>query len=163
MAWRHLVCLSLALMSGCASATGDTSRTRPTGAQPDALCDLARSWNTAKPSSAHQITPDVDEDGDGRHYHFNLSGRAGLRTLDANCGWGSYAECNFKAIKTDGGQYQFSDLSTFGLWESRGSLFLLYRIIDPKDAAAAAKRRLVKVGDPPAEVCNQIGDYSDLM
>ncbi|MXV11151.1 hypothetical protein DYQ93_08965 [Xanthomonas sp. LMG 8992] len=86
-----------------------------------------------------------------------------MRALDANCGWGSYAECSFTARRSDGGTYQFSDLSSFGLWETEDRLYLLYRIVSPKGEADARKRRIVKLGDPPKEVCNQIGDYSRLM
>jgi len=83
--------------------------------------------------------------------------------LDASCGWGSYAECEIKVLQADGTTYQFSELSTFGLWESRGSLYLLYRIVAPKDDTAAHKRRLVKVSNPPLEVCNELGDYSNIL
>jgi len=83
--------------------------------------------------------------------------------LDANCGWGSYAECQITVLQADGTTYRFPELSTFGLWESQGNLYLLYRIVAPKDTMAASKRRVVKVGNPPQEVCNEIGDYSTLM
>lgn len=164
MTRMHLACLSLALVAGDASATGHTPQAGPTTAPPDAPCVQARRWNAANPaSSARQVTPEVNEDGNGRHYHFNLSGRAGLRTLDANCGWGSYAECSFKATQADGRAYTFTDLSSFGLWEDHGTLYLLYRIISPTTDADAAKRRLLRLGDPPTEVCNQIGDYTGLL
>lgn len=123
----------------------------------------ASGWDKAGSAFATPIIQQVSEGGDGRVYHFDLSGRAGLRSLHASCGWGTYAECAFEAVTADGQQYRFSELSTFGLWESREALYPLYRIVDPKDEAAAAKRRLVKVGNPPAEICNQIGDYSGLM
>ena len=53
--------------------------------------------------------------------------------------------------------------ASFGLWEMNGRLYLLYRIVSPKDDAAAAKRRVVRVDNPPIRVCNEIGDYSDLI
>lgn len=166
MALRHLCCLALVLSSGCATAGPDDVRSR-TESNPnissDALCDQARTWDSGDAPPAKHIVPKVDEGSEGRTYHFDLSGRAGLRTLDASCGWGSYAECNFEIVQSDGAQYQFSELSTFSLWEFQGSPYLLYRIIDPKDKAAAARRRLVKVGNPPIVACNTIGDYSDVM
>ncbi len=110
-----------------------------------------------------QITPMVVESDAGRTYHFDLDGSAGLQTLDARCGWGSYAECAFTARRSNGGTYQFSDLSSFGLWRTTDGLYLLYRIVSPKAETDARKRRVVKLGNPPKEVCNQIGDYSNLM
>ncbi|KAB7768311.1 hypothetical protein CEK68_06195 [Xanthomonas sp. LMG 12461] len=105
----------------------------------------------------------VVESDAGRTYHFDLDGSAGLQTLNASCGWGSYAECAFTARRSDGKAYQFSGLSSFGLWKSMDGFYLLYRIVSPKGEADARKRRIVKLADPPKEVCNQIGDYSDLM
>ncbi|WP_295921529.1 hypothetical protein [uncultured Xanthomonas sp.] len=96
-------------------------------------------------------------------YHFDLRGTGGLQSLDASCGSGSYAECNFTAHRLDDTAYQFSELSTFGLWQVQGRLYLLYRIVSPKNDAVARKRRLVELAEPPVEICNQIGDYSDLM
>lgn len=168
MARRHFFSLVLILMSGCAAAVPvgvvPQTETAIPATSPDTLCDRARTWSPSDDAAdAQVIAPQVQESDNGRTYHFDLPGRAGLRTLDASCGWGSYAECSFVAVQADGHQYQFSDLSTFGLWEYHGALYLLYRIVDPKDAPAAAKRRLVKLDHPPSQVCNQIGDYSDLM
>ncbi|MBB5941900.1 hypothetical protein [Xanthomonas sp. 3307] len=63
----------------------------------------------------------------------------------------------------DGKAYRFSDLSTFGLWQKEGRLYLLYRIVSPKNDTAARQRRVMALADPPVELCNQIGDYSNLM
>ncbi|PPU66398.1 hypothetical protein XcodCFBP4690_02460 [Xanthomonas codiaei] len=86
-----------------------------------------------------------------------------MQRLDASCGWGSYAECSFEVTQSDGASYRFSEISSFGLWQTQQGLYLVYRIVAPKDKAAEAKRKVVKVGDPPVEICNQIGDYSDLI
>ncbi|WP_244672647.1 hypothetical protein [Xanthomonas sp. D-93] len=129
----------------------------------DLLCSQASDWTDGASVGVKQITPMVVESDAGRAYHFALDGGAGLQTLDASCGLGSYAECFFTARRSNGGTYQFSDLSSFGLWRTTDGLYLLYRIVSPKGEADAPKRRIVKLADPPEEVCNQIGDYSDLM
>jgi hypothetical protein len=152
--------LPLTLLAVCASASAAGHGAPPSQAS---LCEQARGWGEAATSSAHQIPALVNEDASGRSYRFDLAGRGGLRALDASCGFGSYAECTFRAVASDGAAYQFSDLSSFGLWEMNGHLYLLYRIVSPKDDAAAAKRRVVRVDNPPIRVCNEIGDYSDLM
>lgn len=129
----------------------------------DLLCSQASDWTDGASVDVKQMTPMVVESDAGRTYHFDLHGSAGLQTLDASCGWGSYAECVFTARRSDGGTYQFSDLSSFGLWRTTDGLYLVYRIVSPKAKTDARKRRVVKLGNPPKELCNQIGDYSDLM
>ncbi len=145
---------------GCANVS--TSEVVAAGSG-DAICKQAADWDGGGPSSAQQVTPTIRESQVGLTYHFDLRGTGGLRSLDASCGSGSYAECNFTAHRLDGKAYQFSELSTLGLWQVQGRLYLLYRIVSPKNDAAARKRRLVELVDPPVEICNQIGDYSDLM
>ncbi|WP_369977202.1 hypothetical protein [Xanthomonas bundabergensis] len=153
--------LTLTLTTGCASVSAGGEDAASAGVS---LCEQSRGWGSSTSSPASQVAPQVVEDSSGRSYHFDLDGRGGgIRSLDATCGWGSYAECDIKVLQADGTTYQFSELSTFGLWESRGSLYLLYRIVAPKDDAAASKRRVVKVSNPPQEVCNEIGDYSNIM
>lgn len=160
---KSRLCLGLTAMlsAGCASVSAG-GLAAP--ASKDALCQQASEWGGGKTTAtATQIAPTVTEGDEGRAYHFDLGGKGGLKALDASCGWGSYAECTFTAHQPDGGTYQFSDLSSFGLWDANGQLYLLYRIVSPKDEAAARKRRVVKPGHPPVEVCNQIGDYANLM
>ena len=157
-AFRGLLLMPV-LAAACASASADDGSTVGS----TWLCEQSRSWGTTAASPAHQIVPQVSEDDSGRSYRFDLAGRGGLRSLDASCGVGTYAECVFTAAGTDGTTYRFSELSTFGLWESQGRLYLLYRIVTPKGGADAGKRRVVKVDNPPVQVCNEIGDYSNLM
>jgi hypothetical protein len=153
--------LTLTLVTGCASVSAGGKDAASAGLS---LCEQSRGWDGGASSPASQIAPQVVEDDSGRSYHFDLDGHGGgIRSLDATCGWGSYAECDIKVLQANGATYQFSELSTFGLWESRGSLYLLYRIVAPKDDTAAHKRRVVKVSNPPTEVCNEIGDYSKIM
>jgi len=162
MTAKFFRCLLLALVpiTGCASVSAGGQDSLPSEAS---LCEKSLSWGGGPSSPASQVAPQVSEGDSGRSYHFDLGGRGGVRSLDASCGWGSYAECDIKVLQVDGTTYQFSELSTFGLWESQGSLYLLYRIVAPKDDAAASKRRVVKVSNPPQEVCNEIGDYSNIM
>ncbi len=145
---------------GCANVS--TSEVVAAGSG-DAICRQAADWGSGGSLSAQQIMPTIMGNEVGVTYHFDLRGTGGLRSLDASCGSGSYAECNFTAHRLDGKAYQFSELSTFGLWQVQGRLYLLYRIVSPKNDAAARKRRLVELAEPPVEICNQIGDYSDLM
>ncbi|WP_232764185.1 hypothetical protein ACQR5W_18630 [Xanthomonas sacchari] len=147
-------------LAGCANVS--VSEVVAAGAR-DAVCTQARDWDGGGSLPAQQITPTITGNEMGVTYHFDLRGTGGLRSLDASCGPGSYAECNFTAHRLDGTAYQFSELSTFGLWQVQGRLYLLYRIVSPESDAAARKRRLVELAESPVEICNQIGDYSDLM
>lgn len=153
--------VTLVPVMGCASASAGGQDASPSSSP--SLCEQSLGWKNDAASPVSQVVPQVSEGDSGRSYHFDLGGRGGVSSLDASCGWGSYAECDIKVLQADGATYQFSELSTFGLWESRGSLYLLYRIVVPKDDAAASKRRVVKVSNPPLEVCNEIGDYSNIM
>ncbi|MEA9822998.1 hypothetical protein VDF98_06095 [Xanthomonas campestris pv. raphani] len=157
------VVLALFFITGCTAVSAGADMSAPSG---DSLCEQSRGWGGAGSTQALPINPQVSEDDSGRSYRFDLGGRGGrggLKRLDASCGWGSYAECSFEAVRSDGESYRFSEMSTFGLWETQQGLYLVYRIVAPKEKAAEGKRRVVRVGNPPAEICNQIGDYSNLM
>ncbi|APR11215.1 hypothetical protein BI315_00290 [Xanthomonas citri pv. citri] len=159
---KSVGCVALALffITGCTVVSAGADMRAPSGAS---LCEESRGWEGAGSTQAIQVNPQVSEDDSGRSYRFDLGGRGGLKRLGASCGWGSYAECSFEAVRSDGASYRFSEMSTFGLWETKEGLYLVYRIVAPKEKAAEAKRRVVRVGNPPAEICNQIGDYSNLM
>lgn len=154
------VMLGLFFITGCTAVFSDAEMSP---LSEDSLCAQSRGWGSAGSTRAIQVNPQVSEDNDGRSYRFDLGGRDGLQRLDASCGWGSYAECNFEATLSDGTSYRFSEMSTFSLWETQQGLYLVYRIIAPKEEAAKGKRRVVKLGNPPAETCDEIGDYSNLM
>lgn len=148
--------LVIAAVAGCTTIeTGQPASS--------SLCEQARSWSSTAPEGVTRILPSETSEEGGRTYQFDLAGQDGLRTLRAECGWASYSECAFQATRVDGSQYVFSDLSTFGLWKYQDDLYLLYGVVDPETESAARKHRITKVDDPPAEVCNEIGDYSDLM
>ncbi|UZB01804.1 hypothetical protein OM948_10860 [Xanthomonas citri pv. fuscans] len=159
---KSVGCVAFALffITGCTVVSAGAAMSAPSGAS---LCEESRGWGGAGSTQAIQVNPQVSEDDSGRSYRFDLGGRGGLKRLDASCGWGSYAECSFEAVRSDGASYRFSEMSTFGLWETKEGLYLVYRIVAPKEKAAEGKRRVVRVGNPPAEICNQIGDYSNLM
>ncbi|WP_260400235.1 hypothetical protein [Xanthomonas sp. F10] len=155
--WLGLIAFSVV---GCANVSTSEAAAAGSG---DAICKQAADWDRRGSLSAQQIAPTVIESDVGLTYHFDLRGTGGLRSLDASCGSGSYAECNFTVHRLDGKAYWFSELSTFGLWQVQGRLYLLYRIVSPKNDIAARKRRLVELAEPPVEICNHIGDYSNLM
>lgn len=127
------------------------------------LCAESRDWERAGVNRALKITPQIIEDENGRSYHFDLGGRNGLRYLDASCGFGAYAECNFEVASSNGRGFGFSEVSTFSLWERDRKFYLVYRVVAPKAESERGLRRVVKVDEPPVEICNQIGDYSNLM
>lgn len=154
---RLAACLIVtSLFSGCATVAAGNSTT------PHGLCSESSTWDTGASKGTVRILPRSTSEENGRIYEFDLDGRSGLRSLHAECGWASYSECIFRVTENDGQQYDFSDLSTFALWEHKGALYLLYRVVSPTSDADARKRRLVKVGNPPVEVCSQI-DYTQLM
>ena len=154
-AWSRLGLLCV--LAGCASVEANDGGAAAVG------CQQALEWDGAAKDTARHVAPDATSEEDGRTYHFDLAGLGGLRSLQAECGWGSYAECTFRASRAAGEDFIFSDLSTFAVWEKEGDLYLVYRIVNPRSAEDAAKRRVVRVGDPPVTVCNQIGDYANLI
>lgn len=153
---RYFGWLMMAALAGCITVETDQAVFA-------SLCEEARSWRSAAPEGMTRILPSETSEEGGRTYRFDLAGRGGLRVLQADCGWASYSECAFQVTRVDGSQYEFSDISTFSLWEYQGALYLLYGIVDPKTEVDSGKHRVTKVGNPPTEVCNEIGDYSDLM
>ncbi|HET9032047.1 MAG TPA: hypothetical protein VFN25_03980, partial [Dokdonella sp.] len=153
---RYFGWLMVAAAAGCTTVEASQAASA-------SLCEEARGWSSAASEDATRILPSETSEEGGRTYRFDLAGRGGLRVLHAECGWASYSECAFQVTRIDGSQYAFSDLSTFGLWEYQGALYLLYGIVDPKTEVDAGKHRITKVSNPPTEVCNEIGDYSDLM
>ncbi|WDK01055.1 hypothetical protein JH307_18655 [Xanthomonas campestris] len=157
-----LGCLTLVSLAatGCLSASAGSETGAMSGGS---LCDESRRWGRIGATHALQVVPQVFEDENGRLYHFDLKGRGGLYYLDARCGVGTYAECAFTATRSTGGRFQFSDISIFGLWETQYAYYLLYSVVTPKSASERRQRRVVQLGDPPVEICNQIGDYSNLM
>ena len=153
---RYSGWLLMVSLAGCTTVENGRAASVP-------LCEEARSWSSTAPEDVTRILPSETSEEGGRSYRFDLAGRGGLRVLQADCGWAPYSECAFHVTRVDGSQYAFSDLSTFGLWEYRGALYLLYGIVDPKTEGDSGRHRIMEVGNPPTEVCNDIGDYSDLM
>ncbi|MGV7195763.1 hypothetical protein [Xanthomonas axonopodis] len=150
----------LLVTTGCTWRFAQFGMDKPSG---PSLCAEVLDWESASASQALRMTPQIVEDENGRSYHFDLGGRKGLRDLAASCGIGVYAECSFDATYSNGHVFRFSELSTFSLWKSREEFYLVYHVVAPKGKFDKGLRRVVKVDDPPSEICNQIGDYSNLM
>ena len=150
----------LLTLPGCgASRVSDASG--PSGSQENA-CDVVRAWEADASEAARRITPIVDvSTGDTVYQFAPLAGP--IKSLRAVCGNGPYSECNVSVGLRDGGNYAFVDLSRFALWRADDGLWMAYRVLSPKASADPAKRRVIKVAPQPATLCNEIGDYSDLM
>lgn len=144
------------LASACATAA-------PSGKSPSAdLCSQVREWKASGQYERYQLKPDGSDEG-GLGYRFDLGGRHGLKSLSAECGAGSYSECEFAVERTDGGRYSFSEMSRFGLIERDGRYYLVYGIVGASKGKDPDAKRVVELADPPKPVCDQIGDYADLM
>ncbi|MBB2804744.1 hypothetical protein [Xanthomonas arboricola] len=150
----------LLVTTGCTWRFAQFGMDKPSG---PSLCAEVLDWGSASASQALRMTPQIVEDENGRSYHFDLGGRKGPRYLAASCGIGVYAECSFDATCSNGHVLRFSELSTFSLWKSREEFYLVYHVVVPEGELEKGLRRVVKVDDPPSEICNQIGDYSNLM
>ncbi|RDZ26852.1 hypothetical protein DX914_17450 [Lysobacter silvisoli] len=96
------------------------------------------------------------------NYRFDLKGH-GLKSVSAQCGAGSYSECEFEVERADGGRYAFTELSRFGLIRVQGRHYLVYGIVGDSKGKDPKAQRVVELADPPKPVCDQIGDYADLM
>ena len=144
------------LASACATAA-------PIGKAPSAdLCAQVREWKASGQYERYQLKPGGSDEG-GLDYRFDLGGRHGLKSLSAECGAGSYSECEFAVERADGGRYSFSELSRFGLIERDGHYYLVYGIVGASKGKDPDAQRVVELADPPKPVCDQIGDYADLM
>ncbi|WP_235566484.1 hypothetical protein [Lysobacter sp. Root667] len=144
------------LASACATAA-------PTGTSPSPdLCTQVREWKASGQYERYQLTPGGSDEG-GLGYRFDLGGRHGLKSLSAECGAGSYSECEFAVERADGGRYNFSEMSRFGLIERDGRYYLVYGIVGASKGKDPDAKRVVELADPPKPVCDQIGDYADLM
>lgn len=152
--------LWLLATTGCTYRFAQIGMDKPSG---PSLCSEVLDWERISAPRALRVTPQIVEDENGRSYRFDLGGRKGLRHLEASCGFGAYAECSFEATDSNGRVFRFSEMSTFSLWESRQEFYLVYHVVDPKRKSDKGLRRVVKMDDPPSEICNQIGDYSNLM
>ena len=144
------------LASACATAA-------PAGTASSAdLCTQVREWKASGQYERYQLKPGGSDEG-GLDYRFDLGGRHGLKSLSAECGAGSYSECEFAVERADGGRYSFSELSRFGLIERDGHYYLVYGIVGDSKGKDPDAQRVVELADPPKPVCDQIGDYADLM
>ena len=148
-----LICL---LVTACASGSvADTGGRR--------MCQQLRAWEAAGTYAAYRVAPTTTSDDGGARYEFELGDHGVIRRISADCGSGNYSECEFEVMRADGRRFGFEELSRFALIKVDANYFLVYRIIGAEDALEKAKRRVVKVADPPQAICNEIGDYAELM
>lgn len=153
--YRVLVWMLAPLLAACASAApADASG-------PTDLCGQVRAWKASGDYARYRIAPG-GSDEDGLNYRFDLSAH-GLKSVSAECGAGSYAECAFAVERADGSRYAFSELSRFGLILVEGRYYLVYGIVGAAKGKDPQAQRVVELADPPKPVCDQIGDYADLM
>jgi hypothetical protein len=140
----------------------------PEAAKKNPYADICQRVNEMEASGQfdeHRILPTGSDEVSATYRFERLEGKgsAEITGISASCGNGSYSECQIQVRSTKGKTYSFVDLSRFSLLDIDGEYYLVYRIINPKNAVQQRKRRVVKVDDPPKTMCNQIGDYSDLM
>lgn len=154
----------LPLLAACASAAPavDKHAAGKPGASAD-LCAQVRDWKASGEYERVRIAPSGGSDEGGLNSRFEFEGRHGLKSLSAECGAGSYSECEFSVERADGGRYAFSELSRFGLIERDGRYYLIYGIVGASKGKDPKAQRVVELADPPKPVCDQIGDYADLM
>ena len=144
------------LLVGCASAA-------PAASSDQTLCDRVRAWKATGEYARYQVAPTGGSDEGGLNYRFDLDGRHGLKSVAAECGAGSYSECEFAIEDADGSRYAYTDLSRFGLILVEGRYYLVYAVVGAKKGKDPEAKRVVELTDPPKTVCDQIGDYADLM
>ena len=149
------------LLAGCASAAPVASASAQ-AADAD-LCQQVRTWKATGEYARHQIAPSGGSDEGGLNYRFDLDGRHGLKSVSAECGAGGYSECEFAVERADGGRYAFTELSRFGLILAGDRYYLVYGIVGASKGKDPDAKRVVELSDPPTPVCDQIGDYADLM
>ncbi|UHQ23618.1 hypothetical protein LVB77_02560 [Lysobacter sp. 5GHs7-4] len=145
------------LLAGCASAAPAASKAGGTD-----LCQQVRAWKASGDYARRQVAPSGSDEG-GLNYRFDLAGRHGLKSVSAECGAGSYSECQFAVERADGGRYAFTELSRFGLILVEDRYYLVYGIVGASKGRDPHAQRVVELSDPPKPVCDQIGDYADLM
>lgn len=152
----------LPLLVACASSAPALDKNAESGGS-SGLCSQVRAWKASGEYERLRIAPSGGSDEGGLDYRFDLGGRHGLKSLSAECGTGSYSECEFAVERADGGRYAFSELSRFGLIERDGRYYLVYGVVGASKGKDPDAQRVVELADPPKPVCDQIGDYADLM
>lgn len=125
-------------------------------------CDIVRAWEAGRSGTVRHIAPAVTAETGDTIYQF-APNTAAVDSLRAECGNGPYSECHVSVTTPDGGSYSFAELSRFTLVEARGSLWMVFRLHGEKAAADQTKRRVVEIGRKPLTLCNEIGDYADVM
>ena len=136
-----------------ASAAGETSAN---------ACDVVRDWQATGKDAERRIVPAVSA-GDGNTTYRFAPAATPVASLTATCGNAPYSECEVSVALRDGTGYSFTELSRFALMQAGDDLWMVYRLQSTGSEADRGKRRIVKVARDPATLCNEIGDYSDVM
>ncbi|HZX79458.1 MAG TPA: hypothetical protein VFE72_00695 [Lysobacter sp.] len=154
------VTLALALaLSACSAQHVKDSVTDEASAS---ACDIVRNREAAGGDTQRRIPPVADE-GDGNIAYRFMPSTTSIASLKAVCGHGFYTECEISVALRDGTGYSFVELSRFELLADGDDLWMVYRLQPAVRNADASKPRVVKVAPEPVTLCNEIGDYSDVM
>lgn len=155
-----VMCGIASLLPSCSVAPAQSSKAL--GRSTADVCEVVREWEQDGVGASRRLEPIVDAVGSDTIYRF-ASPSSSVRSLEAICGNGPYSECDVSIALTNGRKYGFSELSRFTLWRADDGLWMAYRVQSPRSPADQAKRRIVKIAPAPVTLCNEIGDYSDLM
>ena len=149
-------------MSISACSAQHATKTSVAGEASANACDVVRNWEAAGGDTQRRIPPVVDVDDGNIAYRF-VPSNTSIASLKAVCGHGPYSECEVSVTLRDGTGYSFVELSRFELLYAGDALWMAYRIQSPRTDTDKNKRRVMVVTPQPIMLCNEIGDYSDLM
>jgi len=155
------VILALALaMSACSAR--HVAKDSVTDEASANACDVVRNWEWAGGDTQRRILPVADV-GDGNVAYRLIPSTMSIASLKAVCGHGPYSECEISVALRDGTGYSFVELSRFELLAEGDDVWMVYRLQPAVRNADKSKHRVVKVAREPVTLCNEIGDYSDVL
>ena len=149
-------------MSISACSAQHATKTPAAGEASANACDVVRDWQATGKDAERRIVPAVSA-GDGNTTYRFAPAATPVASLTATCGNAPYSECEVSVALRDGTGYSFTELSRFALMQAGDDLWMVYRLQSTGSEADRGKRRIVKVARDPATLCNEIGDYSDVM
>lgn len=155
------VTMALALSVSACSASHAT-KTQASGEAFANACDLVRNWQASGSDVQRRLLPVAGVSDGDITYRFAPAGTP-VASLTAACGNGPYAECEVAVSLRDGSSYSFTELSRFELLDMGNDVWMVYRLQSPTSVGEKTKRRIVKVAREPVTLCDEIGDYSDVM
>lgn len=154
---------TIALAMSIPACSAQHATKAPTaGAVSANACDVVRNWQATGKDAERRIVPAVTA-GDGNTTYRFAPTATPVASLTATCGNGPYSECEVSVGLRDGTGYSFNESSRFELVQAGNDLWMVYRLQSTGSDADKGKRRIVKVSREPATLCNEIGDYSDVM